>query len=365
MTLRIAVAVVAGVLACANRADAQGPNQDRPAPQADQPQGQGGTRANGPRRAQERARRLQDRARERRAARRGAGVTAAVSRVVRLGRDGSLDLTNVAGRVSVTGGGGDDVRIEATKRVWHEREEEARALLEAVNVEVSEGAGRVGIRTDYPRQQSYDAEVEYVITVPQGTRVSLRVASGDIVVANLRGELRAESVAGSVTATAVGDIRLARSVSGDVTVDGATGTELVASTLNGAVTVRRAKARTIDLRSVGGTVRLSDSEADRVSIQTLTGPVEYAGRIGRNSRYDLQSRSGRIVVAPTGDDGFEVEAATINGELRSDFPLTVREISPRGGRRGGRAGTMQGTVGDGGGLLTLRSFSGTIAIVRR
>ncbi len=365
MNLRIAAAVVAGVLAHATLVDAQRQNQDTSAERAGQRQGQEGARANGPRRAQERARRLQDRARERQTARQGSNATAVVSRVVRLGRDGSLDLNNVAGRVTVNGVSGDDVRIEATKRVWHEREEEARRLLESLDVVVSEGAGRVGIRTDYPRQQAYDAEVEYLIAVPQGTRVTLRVASGDIAVSNVRGELRAESVGGSVTATSVGDVRLARSVSGDVSVDGATGTELVASTLSGAVTVRRAKARSIDLRSVGGALRLSESEAERVSMQTLTGPVEYGGRIGRNSRYDLQSRSGRLVVAPTGDDGFDVEAATMGGELRSDFPLTVREISPRGGRRGGRAGTMQGTVGDGGGLLTLRTFSGAIAIVRR
>lgn len=363
MTLHFAAAVVAVVLASTTLADGQ--TTQEPAPRAEPPGGQDGARANGPRRALERARRLEDRTRARRAARQGANATAVVSRVVRLGRDGSLDLTNAAGRVSVNGVAGDDVRIEATKRVWHEREEEARALLEALNVVVSEGAGRVGIRTEYPRQQAYDAEVEYVIAVPQNTRVTLRVASGDITVSNLKGELRAESVGGAVTATSVGDVRLARSVSGDVSVDGATGTELVASTLRGAITVRRVKARSIDLRSIGGALRLSESDADRVSMQTLTGPVEYDGRIGRNGRYDLQSRSGRIVVAPTGDDGFDVEAATRDGALRSDFPLTVREMTPRGGGRGGRAGTMQGTVGGGGGLLTIRSFSGAIAIVRR
>ena len=364
MTLSFAAAVMAGVLASAP-ADGQQANQGQPAPGAEQPQGQDGTRADGVRRAEERARRLEQRTRARQAARQGASVSAVFSRVVRLGREGSLDLTNAAGRVSVTGVSGEDVRIEATKRVWHEREPEARALLESVNIVLSEGAGRIGVRTEYPRQQAYDAEVEYVIAVPEGTRVTLRVGSGDIAVSNLRGELQAESVGGAVTATSVGDVRLARSISGDVSVDGATGAELVASTLRGAITVRRAKVRTIDLRSVGGALRLSESDADRVSMKTLTGLVEYGGRIGRNGRYDLQSRSGGIVVAPTGDDGFDVEAATRDGLLRSDFPLTVREISPRGGGRGGRVGTMQGTVGGGGGLLTLRSFSGAIAIVRR
>ena len=35
---------------------------------------------------------------------------------MRICRTGSLDLQNVSGDIEVTGGGGDDVRIEATKR---------------------------------------------------------------------------------------------------------------------------------------------------------------------------------------------------------------------------------------------------------
>ena len=201
----------------------------------------------------------------------------------------------------MTGVNGDDVRIDAVKRVWHQNAEQARALLKELDVEITEGAARVGVRTRYPQQQSYDAEVDYTVSVPQNARVTLRAVSGDVVVSNVRGELTAEAMNGSVTASSVGDVRLLRSVSGAVSVDGAAGAELTASTIGGAITVRRAKARTMDLRSVGGAVQVTDSEADRVTMRALTGDIEFGGRISRNGRYDIQSRSG-----PRGGDACRI-----------------------------------------------------------
>ena len=254
------------------------------------------------------------------------------------------------------------------KRVWHQDPDQAKALLKELDVRIAEGAGRVDVRTIYPQGQAYDAEVDYTLSVPQGARVSIRVASGDIVIAGVQGELRAESVSGAISVTSAGDVRLLRSVSGTVSVDGAAGTELTASTISGSITARRVKARTIDLRSVGGALRVVDGESDRVSMQALGGAVEYAGRIDRNGRYELLSRTGQVLVTPAGNDGFDVDVITMNGGFRSDFPLTLRDgggPAGRGGRGAVRRGTaVRGTFGDGGGLLTLRSATGGVAIRR-
>ena len=124
------------------------------------------------------------------------------------------------------------------------------------------------------------------------------------------------------------------------------------------------------LRSVGGPLRVVESESDRVSMQALSGTVEFAGRIGRNGRYDLLSRTGQVQVTPAGNDGFEVDVVTLDGGFRSDFPLTLRErrapgTRGPGGRGGLRRGTaVSGTFGDGGGLLTLRSATGGVLIRR-
>jgi len=70
-------------------------------------------------------------------------VTEAFSRTVRLPRGGTLDLQNVAGDIVVTGGGGNDIRIEAVKRVRPRVADEAQAQLRAMTIEVTERGDRV------------------------------------------------------------------------------------------------------------------------------------------------------------------------------------------------------------------------------
>ena len=41
------------------------------------------------------------------------------SQTFKVGADGSLDLTGISGDVRVTGGSGNEIRVEATKRVRH------------------------------------------------------------------------------------------------------------------------------------------------------------------------------------------------------------------------------------------------------
>ncbi len=71
----------------------------------------------------------------------------------RLGRDGTLDLRNVSGDVTIAGGEGDDVKVEAVKRVWHADDATAVLLLASIEVEVTERPGAVNVRTRYPRER--------------------------------------------------------------------------------------------------------------------------------------------------------------------------------------------------------------------
>ena len=68
---------------------------------------------------------------------------------------------------------------------------------------------RVDVRTAVPRRDPLDAEVDFTITVPSGASVSVRSGSGDVTVTGVRGELRVEAVSGGITATSVGQVRLA------------------------------------------------------------------------------------------------------------------------------------------------------------
>jgi hypothetical protein len=306
--------------------------------------------------------------------RRGPMATEPFTAMARLGREGTLTIVNAAGNVTITGGGGNDVRVDAIKRVWDRSETAARASLADIGIEVTERQGAVDIRTDSQRSRLIH-EVEFTIAVPAGASVSVRTASGDIAVTGVRGELRAEAVGGAIKAASLGQVRSLRTLGGSISLENADSSDVTVSTLGGAVTIRQLKARSADLRTVAGDLVVVDSDAERVMAQSLNGRVEFSGRLARTGRYSLQSQSGDVEFTPIGSDDFELEAASVSGTVRSDFAVTIDERreptrpSGRGRGRGGRAGVdtriIRGLSGDGGPLVTLRSFGGNITISRR
>ena len=309
--------------------------------------------------------------------RRGPEVTEAFSRTVRLGRNGALDLANIAGDLIVTGGGGDDVRIDAVKRVRERDEAQGRARLQQVQIEVRELSNRVEVRTEYPRDRdrrngrrdSFVA-VDFTVAVPQNASVTLKSVSGDVRVTNIRGELRAEAVSGNVVATDVPRVTLLKSVSGDLQLtNGSSETSLTGGTVSGNVLVRRLKARAVDFGSVSGNVRLEEVEAESATLRSVSGTIDYGGELARNGRYEFTSHSGDVQLTLSGNTGFDVEATTFSGDLRSDYALTLggTQVDPRGRGRGRGPGNrgIRGSFGDASARLTLRSFSGDIVITRR
>jgi DUF4097 and DUF4098 domain-containing protein YvlB len=301
-------------------------------------------------------------------ARQGPEQTERFSRTVRLGRDGSLELSNVSGDIVVTGGEGDEVKIEAVKRARNHSGDEAKRRLEELRIEVSELSSRVEVRTIYPRGRNVSVSVDYTITMPSGASATLHSVSGDVKVSNVKGELRAESVSGDVTATGATHLSLAKSVSGDVNVsDVATDGEVTVNTVSGDLTARALKARDIDFGSVSGSVTMTNVQCERATVKSVSGDLAYDGTLARNGRYELNAHSGGIRLTLAGNTGFEVEATTFSGNVRSDFPLTLRAGGDdRDDRHGPRLNrSIRGSYGDASAILDLKSFSGDIIITKR
>jgi DUF4097 and DUF4098 domain-containing protein YvlB len=299
----------------------------------------------------------------------GPEFTDTFSRTVRLGRSGSFELSNIAGDISITGGGGDDVRIQAVKRVRRQNETEARALLRAIDIQVIERSGFVEVRTELPSRRNVSAVVDYTVALPSGANVDVKTVSGAVRVSNVRGELRAESISGDVTAASVTRVRALKSLSGNIELSDVDGDDIAANTASGSLTVRNVKARSLEFESVSGDMRFTDTQSDRVALKTISGNIEYGGRLARSGRYDMTSHSGNVRIAPIGTVAFDLEASTFSGDVRSDFPLTLRGGGIGNGFTGGRGPrlnrTIRGSIGDGGALLSIRSFSGNVVIVKR
>jgi DUF4097 and DUF4098 domain-containing protein YvlB len=281
---------------------------------------------------------------------------------------GALDLSHVSGDVRVTTGPGNEVRLEAVKRVRHRNAEEGKRLLAALRVDVSQVGGRLEVRTIYPRlagNRGFSGTVDYTIVVPQTLTVSIKTVSGDVTVHGVHGEVRAETISGDVEVVSTPNLAVAKSVSGDVNARDIAASTLTLGTVSGTVVASALKVRTLEAGSVSGDVQLSNLQVERLSAKSFSGSIAFDGILQRSTRYEFTSHSGDVrVTLPGNTSGFELDASTFSGSVRSDFPVTLRPLA-RDDRRPPSARAMRGTFGDAGAILAVRSFSGTIVIAKK
>jgi DUF4097 and DUF4098 domain-containing protein YvlB len=140
-------------------------------------------------------------------------------------------------------------------------------------------------------------------------------------------------------------------------------------------TVVMPAAASVDVHSVSGSVKVTGVRGS-VRAETVSGNVEYAGTIVRNGRYEITSHSGTVRLGLANPSGFELNANSFSGSVRSELPLTIGGDSggrerdagddrDRGRRGGSNNRNMRATFGDGSATLTVRTFSGDIIITKR
>ncbi len=290
----------------------------------------------------------------------------------RIGARGDIQITILAGDITITRGSGDDATIEVVKRSRARSADEARQMLALVHVDVTERNGHIEVRTRYPRgdesrregRRNVDVSVDLAITAPASTRIFAHSISGDMKATGITGDLSFETVSGDLTISGASRIASAKSVSGDITITDteADGT-IEANSVSGTVTLRKATARGVDLGSVSGDIVVEEVACERADLHSFSGDVEFGGRLAGNGRYEMKSHSGNIRLALAGGTGFDVEASTFSGTVRSDLPLQLAGTERAADR--GRRRSLRGTYGDGSAILALTTFSGNIIIGKR
>jgi hypothetical protein len=292
--------------------------------------------------------------------------TERIERTFQVGPNGELDLSDMSGRITVTGSGDRDIRVVATKRVREQDEAEAARALAALDLDVMHSGSRVEIRTSNQRGRRR-AFIDYDVTVPVATRVRLHTISGDIKATNLKGPLNVQSVSGAIAVDGVSGVGEIKSVSGDLTL-GSIGSDgdLSIGSVSGEVIVRSIKGRGLDLQTVSGDIQLASVTCERASIRSVSGEIDYTGPLARGGRYEFKLHSGNIRLSPTNQMGFELRATSFSGEIQSDLPLTIQPGSgPQGDGRGPRTRTVRGIHGDGAALIDVTTFSGDVTITSR
>jgi DUF4097 and DUF4098 domain-containing protein YvlB len=304
----------------------------------------------------------------------GPEQTERFSRKVKMGRDGRFSLNNITGDVVVTAGPGDEVSIEAVKKTRGDKSELAN-----VQITVDDRAGRVDVRTEYEQNRTLrnrrtdHVSVDYTVTVPASASVDLHSISGSVKVTGVHGSLRAETISGTITVSDAPKLETVKSVSGNVTLTAiASDGDLSASSISGNVTAKGVRARGLDLGIISGDINVSDVTCEHLGVKSVSGSVEYAGAIVKGGRYEINTHSGTVRLLLANPAGFELNANSFSGSIRSELPLTIGGDSarrdgnsPRGRRDAVNNHAMRAIFGDGSATLVVRTFSGDIVIVKR
>ncbi|HZB45412.1 MAG TPA: DUF4097 family beta strand repeat-containing protein [Pyrinomonadaceae bacterium] len=223
-----------------------------------------------------------------------------------LAAGGRVSLSNINGRVKITGWDRDEVKVDAVKRA---RTQEA---LRDARIRVEAGAASVHVETEYDgrhwergegdRRTYHAARVDYTLTVPRGARVQdVSVVNGPLDIENLTGPVEASSVNGGVTARGL---------------------------------------------------------AGRVDLSVVNGQLEAAlDSLGGENNVSLSAVNGQLNVTLPSDANAHLKAGTVHGSINNDLGLPVRE-----GRYVGR--DLEGQLGTGRARVNLSNVNGTITIRR-
>ncbi|MCI0414025.1 DUF4097 family beta strand repeat-containing protein [bacterium] len=212
-----------------------------------------------------------------------------------LNEQGIVDLSNVNGDVTIRGWDKNEVDMKATKRG-------PSYYLDLIEIKIDSTPARLSIDTKYPRgRKEANVSVTYELTVPKHAVLdAIHTVNGGIEISGVEGEIKINTVNGSA------EIEGSKS-----TVD--------AETVNGRIT-----ATWLDFPKQGD-----------VSMRTVNGGLKL--HLPNNANAD-------------------VKASSMNGTIRTDFPITVQ------GRFVSRS--LSGKIGEGGTNIDLETINGSIDILK-
>jgi DUF4097 and DUF4098 domain-containing protein YvlB len=200
------------------------------------------------------------------------------------------------GGATVKGWLRNEVLVRAQVQTWADNDTAARALASQVYIDTS--GGHVQARGPESARES-GWSVSFEIFVPQTTNIAVKTVNGGITLSDIRGSLKFEATNGGVNL---------RRLAGDV----------AGSTVNGGVNVE------------------------------LTGTTWDGGQV------QVTTKNGGVNISVPENYSAHFQTETVNGSIRSEFPLTVTGDL--------RSGNRDFSIGAGGPLIHATTTNGGVRL---
>jgi DUF4097 and DUF4098 domain-containing protein YvlB len=259
--------------------------------------------------------------------------------------NGSVEISNVAGRVSVTGWDRSEVEVTGHLGTGVER------------VDVTSVGSRTTIKVVVPRMSSRDGDAVLDVRVPKNAELDVTGVSADLRTSDMQSSQSLKTVSGDIRADVVAPRFQAKTVSGDIRLRGdAKVSDMRVETVSGDVLLERG-AGDIEATTVSGDVRLEMDPARNVRLHTTSGDLTFSGMLEPAATLDAETISGDLSLRARASAGFEYQAMTFSGDLDNCFGQSAQSTSQHG--PGSR---LDGTVGDGKARVRVKSMSGDVTL---
>jgi DUF4097 and DUF4098 domain-containing protein YvlB len=232
---------------------------------------------------------------------------------------GSVEVSNIAGTVKVTGGDGNQVEVTGTLGKGSER------------LEFTTQGKVTRIKVILPKNAHNVEDTDLAIRLPAGSSLSVNTISADISVQDLAGAQRLQSVSGNIRTVAGSEDVECKSVSGDVTVDGSGKRGLVTiTTVSGDATALKV-AGEVNASTVSGDLVLGLGVTERSRVRSTSGDLTMAARLAGDGKVDAETISGDVRLNLFGDVEAEYDISTFSGDIHNCFgpkPVSSSEYTP-------------------------------------
>jgi DUF4097 and DUF4098 domain-containing protein YvlB len=230
-----------------------------------------------------------------------------VDRKLDAASDGAVEVSNIAGSVTVDGWDRNEVHVKGTL---------GRNVEELI---FERDGDRITIKVKVPKRGGRGIDSDLTISVPSGSSLDVAAVSADIDVTGVQGEQKLEAVSGDIDTEAFeADVR-AGTVSGDVLIKGkGKDAETHGNTVSGDV-VLRDLAGEVGAESVSGDVIVNGGSFDRAQFNTVNGDIEFNAELRKDGRLSAETVNGEVDLQFEGKVSGRFDVDTFNGDIDNCF----------------------------------------------
>ena len=259
-----------------------------------------------------------------------------------LAAGGRIELSNVAGKVSVRGWDRNDVQLTGT-------------LSDGLQLRQEKSANRVRWEIEYPRRGN-NGGATLTLNVPRSVELLLSTVSADQDISGVDvRRLQADTVSGNLAAAGRSGDSVLNTVSGNVTARLQT-PRLDVNTVSGRIEAGGGVSGEIGAQTVSGRVGVDAGRIQRLVVETVSGGIDLsATALAPGGRINVESVSASVSLRLPRTVSAQLSVNSFSGSINSDAGKVERP-------RYGPGSSLDARLGSGDGDIRVQSHSGSVQV---